>query len=138
MSTSIQNNRNILDLSSDFRAFIEKNGWVTRYDIESDAFSVTKPKLSKDARIKYFDDEIGFYVAKGNIVEGVFVEYFGSNFVKHHKDLRAILKDIKDKDTKKEGLIQLNKEKIKKIAPDIQGAIRDVLVENLRLDFKLG
>ncbi|OGN08977.1 MAG: hypothetical protein A3C61_02490 [Candidatus Yanofskybacteria bacterium RIFCSPHIGHO2_02_FULL_39_10] len=118
------------------REFVEKNKWITRYDSESDSFSVTKPKLSSDARIKYFDNEIGFYVTKANRVEGIFVEYFGSNFVKHHKDLKEVLKDVKTKDSKDNTLVELSRAKIKKIAPDLEEAIRNTIAEKLELDFK--
>ena len=134
-TSSIQSNKDILNLSSDLRGFVEKNKWITRYDSESDSFSVTKPKLSSDARIKYFDNEIGFYVTRANRVEGIFVEYFGSNFIKHRKDLKEVLKDVKTKDSKDKALIELSKAKIKKIAPDLEQAIRDTLAENLQLKF---
>ena len=137
-TTSIQSNRDILSLSSNLKEFVEKNKWITRYDSESDSFSVTKPKLSSDARIKYFDNEIGFYVTKANQLEGIFVEYFSSNFVKHHKDLKKVLKDIKTKDSEENTLIKLSKDKINKIAPDLQEAIKNTLAENIKLSFKLG
>lgn len=138
LTASIQSNKDILSLSSNLREFVEKNKWITRYDSESDSFSVTKPKLSADARIKYFDDEIGFYITRANRVEGVFVEYFSSNFIKHHKDLKKVLKGIKTRDSNNNTLVKLSKDKVKKIAPDLEEAIRDTLAENLKLNFKIG
>ncbi len=134
MTTSTRNNKNLLDLSANLRGFVEKHKWVTRYDTESDSFSVTKPRLSRDARIKYFDDEIGLYITKNNDVEGIFVEYFSSNFIKHHKDLKTVLDSVRGK--KNEGLVELSREKVKKIAPDLERAIRDTLAENLTLHLK--
>jgi hypothetical protein len=133
MPTPIQNNKKIIEMASDLRGFIQDHKWVTRYDSESDAFSVTQSKLSKDARIRYLDDEIAFYIAQDNKIEGIFVEYFRSNFVKHHKDLKSVLKGIEGKDNKKRGLVELGKAKISKIAPDLEEALKSILAEKLNV-----
>lgn len=133
MPTSVQNNKKIIEMASDLNGFIRDNNWVTRYDLESDAFSVTQSKLSKDARIRYFDDEIAFYITQDNKIEGIFVEYFRSNFVKHHKDLIPVLRGIEGKDNKKNGLIKLGKAKISKIVPDLEEALKSILAERLNM-----
>jgi len=91
-----QDKKEFLDLATDFADFIKKHGWISRYDIESDSFSVTTPKLFDSARINYFDDEVAFYITKDNKVEGIFLEYFKANFVKHHKKAKEIKKVLDD------------------------------------------
>lgn len=132
MANTIKTNRDLVDLASDLQGFIQKNGWISRYDLESDAFSLTVPKLSKDTRIKYFDDEIAFYITSTNNIEGIFVEYFKSNFVKHHKDLKPVVKEIKKEKAKKDqGLIKLSRKEINQITPDLEEAIKTLLTERL-------
>ena len=134
MTTNIKQNRELIDLASNLQGFIQKNGWVSRYDLESDAFSITAPNLSEDARIRYFDDEIALYVTNDNKIEGIFMEYFKSNFVQHHKELKPVLENIENEKGKKEvSLIQLGKDKIKQLAPDIQEALKVLLAEKLNL-----
>lgn len=134
MTTNVQQNRELIDLASNLQGFIHKNGWVSRYDLESDAFSITAPNLSEDARIRYFDDEIALYVTNDNKIEGIFMEYFKSNFVQHHQDLKPVLEKIEKEEGKQEtGLVQLGKDKIQKIAPDIQEALKMLLAEKLNL-----
>ena len=41
-----QNKKEFLDLATGFNLFANKHGWVSRYDTESDALSITVPKLS--------------------------------------------------------------------------------------------
>jgi len=133
MPTPIQNNQKVIEMASNLNGFIHDHNWITRYDLESDSFSVTQPKLSNDARIRYFDDEIALYITQDNKIEGIFVEYFRSNFVKHHKDLEPVLKNIEGKDNKKSGLIELGKEKMSKIAPDLEKALKSILAERLNM-----
>lgn len=133
MNTSIKGKKELLDLASDFTGFIKKRGWISRYDSESDSFFVTTPHLSKDARIHYFDDEIAFYLTKDNKVEGLFLEYFKSNFVEHHRELRPVIKAI-EKEAGKVTLARISQEEVRKIAPDLQEAIRSSLAEKLTLN----
>jgi len=139
MVTVIKDKKELMDLASDFSGFVKKHNWVSRYDIESDALSITTNKLSKDARIRYFDDEIAFYITKDKNLEGIFVEYFESNFIKHHKGLNDILKDIrKRKEIKDEGktLVDLSQSKIEKIAPRLEDVLRSSLAEKINLSFQ--
>jgi hypothetical protein len=134
MTTNIKQNREFIDLALNLQGFIQKNGWISRYDLESDAFSITAPNLSDDARIRYFDDEIALYITNNNKIEGIFMEYFKSNFVQHHKNLKPVLENIeKEQGDKDIGLVQLGMDKIQKLAPDIQEALKVLLAEKLNL-----
>ena len=133
MITSIKDKKELLDLASDFTGFIKKRGWISRYDSDSDSLSVTAPNLSKDARIRYFGNEIAFYITEDNRVEGLFLEYFKSNFVEHHRGLRPVIRAI-EKEVSDGALIRINREEVQKIAPDLQKAIRSSLVETMSLN----
>ena len=134
MEIEIKKKKEFLDLASDFSAFAETHNWISRYDVESDALSVTVPRLSDDARIKYFNDEIAFYITKNRKIEGIFIEYFKSNFLKHHKDSVGILRGADIRDDQEKSLIELSVGKMKKIAPALEEAIRMSLAERLNLN----
>jgi hypothetical protein len=134
--TTTKDKKILLDLASDFGNFVKKHKWVPLYDVESDALSVTAPNLSKDARIKYFDDEIAFYMTKNNKVEGVFVEYFQSNFIKHRRNLTNVLKDIEKKEYQEKTLMKLTLNKFDEIASDLQEAIKLSLAEKFTLSLQ--
>ena len=132
-----RNKKEFLDLATNFDSFIKKHGWVSRYDIESDSFSITAPKLSDSARIKYFDDEVAFYINKDNRVEGIFLEYFKANFIKHHKqaakELEKVLGKLEGKNKDGDTLVKVDIKKMKKITPDLQETIKTSLAGRLDL-----
>lgn len=104
-----------------------KNHWVARYDKESDEFSLTRPKLSKNARIHYVNDELALYFSKDKI-EGVFIEYFKKNFIAHQdKSLQALIKTLKVPADKGE-LLEMTWTKVMKIAPELEKAIQETVL----------
>ena len=84
--------------------------FVARYDSLSDEFSLTVPKLTKDARIRYFNEDIALYFNKKNRIEGVFIEYYKNNFMNHEgkdlKDLKIIIQKA-EKEKVNEGMVEL-------------------------------
>lgn len=133
MTTATKEKRELLDLASDLSGFVKKHGWISRYDIESDALSVTAPELSKDARIQYFDKEVAFYVTKDKKIEGLFLEYFKTNFVEHHQELKPMIKDLEQR-AGSSAFIKLSQEKVKRMAPDLEEAIKSSLAERFSLN----
>lgn len=131
MTTTIQTNKRILDFAYNFKEIVKKEKWVSRYDIESDSLSLTVSKLPNDARIKYFDNEVAFYFTKNNNIKGIFIEYFKSNFIKHHKELKGLLKDTKQKE-KTDTLIELKKTEMNEVIPEIEETIQESLAENIQ------
>ena len=131
-----QDKKEFLDLATGFGDFIKKHGWISRYDTESDSFSVTTPKLSDSARINYFDNEVAFYITKDNKVEGIFLEYFKANFVKHHKnakEIKKVLDDLEEKNKTDDTLVKVDINQVEKIAPDLEEAIKLSLANRLNL-----
>lgn len=134
--TTIQaeENKKILDFAYNFSEIAKKGNWVSRYDIESDSFSLTVPQLPNDARIKYFNDEVAFYITQNDDIKGIFVEYFRSNFVKHHKDFKELLKDVKQKKEDEGILIELEKNKVNKVISKFEEVIQESLAKNVKFE----
>jgi len=135
MTIKISKNKKIFDFAYSFKKIIKKERWVPRYDIESDSLSMTVSKLPNDARIKYFgNNEIAFYLTKNNDIKGIFIEYFKSNFIEHHKEFKGLIEDIKEKDKTEESLIELKRNKINKVVPEFEEIIQESLTENVKFE----
>jgi len=136
--TTLEEKKSILDFITNFSGTAKKEKWASHYDTDSDSLAIRTPQLSEDARKKYFNNEFAFYINKKNEVEGVFIEYFVSNFISHHrKDFQAVLKDIK-KDIKTMGkteksVIELKQNETKRIIPELETVMIDSLIPNNKL-----
>ena len=85
--------KKIVDFLSQFSDIAKKENWISHYDAESDSLAIRTPKLSEDARKEYINDEFAFYLTPKSDVQGIFIEYFVSNFVSHHKDFKGVAKN---------------------------------------------
>lgn len=115
MNLKLEEKKNIVSFISNLSDVASKKGWISSYDPEADSLSIRKNKLSKDARKKYINDEFAFYLNRDKNVEGIFMEYFLSNFVSHHKDFKKVVKKIKKSQDKEEIIKFKNKELINKL-----------------------
>ncbi|MGC9599622.1 MAG: hypothetical protein ABSE18_04525 [Minisyncoccia bacterium] len=127
----VLNKKKILHFISHFPEIAQRERWVSDYDTDDDSLAIRTPKLSVDSRKRYISDDFDFYVNPKNEVEGVFIEYFVSNFVAHHGDFRKIAQGLRRERLKeKKGLIALNKNEVKKIVPELQEAIVNSLISD--------
>lgn len=131
MNTTIEKKK-ILNFASNFTNIAQKEHWISHYDSDNDSLAIRTPKLSTDARKKYINDEFAFYVNRRNDVEGVFIEYFVTNFISHHKDFKDIVKELKSKG-KEESVVELNKAEVKKIVPNLEAVLLDSIFPNNNL-----
>ena len=53
----------------------QKEKWAVEYDSSLDSFYWTKPRISKDAKLKKFLDDFSLYITSQGRIEGVFIEY---------------------------------------------------------------
>lgn len=133
MKITTKETKKILDFAYSFKEIVKKEKWIPRYDIESDSLSLTVSNLPHDARIKYFGSEVAFYLTKNNNIKGIFIEYFKSNFIKHHKELRGLLGDIEQKE-KTDTFIKLKETKMDKVIPEIEETIQESLAESIKFE----
>ena len=76
---------------------------------------------------------MAFYLTKDSNIKGIFIEYFKSNFIKHHKDFRQLLKDIEKKKEMKTTLVELKSNKMKKVIVELEEIMRESLIKNIKL-----
>jgi len=131
MEILVKENKKIFDFAYQFSETVRKEKWMSRYDIESDSLSLTVPELPDDARIKYFGDEVAFYVTKNNDIKGIFIEYFKSNFIKHHKGFGELLEDGGKEKREEKTLIKLSKSRMKNVISSLEQILQESLVENI-------
>lgn len=122
----IENKRKMLEFICNLSDIALNEQWVTHYDAESDTLAVRNPVLSENVRKEYITNEFAFYLEKNDNPEGIFIEYFVSNFVSHHKDFKYILKDIKKKE-KKEAFFELSKKDTKKLVPELENVLLNAI-----------
>lgn len=125
-NVDIKEKKNIVDAMANLSEMAKQEGWITSYDPEADSLSVRKPHLSKESYKKYTDDEFAFYLNRKKEVEGVFMEYFLSNFVSHHKKFRPVVKELRNKKEEEEP-IKLKKSETKKLVDGLGLIMLDVL-----------
>ncbi|OGF28292.1 hypothetical protein A2477_02425 [Candidatus Falkowbacteria bacterium RIFOXYC2_FULL_47_12] len=111
--------KHILHLVSDLKKIANEQKWISQYDKDSDSFVLRLPQLSKNSHKKYFGDEFAFYINDKDYVEGVFIEYFASNFISHNKGFNDIIKNIKSK-KENEDIIEFKRGETNKIAAKLE------------------
>jgi hypothetical protein len=123
------NKKKIIDFVANFSKIAKEQKWISDYDHEDDSIAVRIPVLSMEARKRYVTDDFAFYLTPEGEVQGIFIEYFISNFVAHHKDFKDVAKDIKEQEWKEEGgVMTLNKAEMKKLIPELQEAIIESII----------
>jgi len=82
--------------------------WRLEYDRELDQLFVGKKIIPKNAFLYGLNDEINIFVTPASNVNGLFIEYFAKNYIKHNKKLSPVLEALakvkKKKDKEKEDL----------------------------------
>jgi hypothetical protein len=119
--------KNMFTFLGKFSEIVNKKQWISHYDRESDSFVMRSKRLSKDARKKYFGDEFAFYFNNKNQIEGIFIEYFSTNFISHNKEIKNKIKNIKMREAVNDetSTIEIKKSEIKKIIPALESAMLD-------------
>jgi len=121
----------ILDFISNFKEIVRKEKWTPTYDAEADTLSYHTETLPADARIRYFGNEIAFYITSRSEIKGIFIEYFLSNFLKHQKNFEDIKKEIIYKSKTNGEIINLSKVKMKKSLSSFELILINSLAESI-------
>ncbi|HSV94852.1 MAG TPA: hypothetical protein VLH94_02695 [Spirochaetia bacterium] len=121
--------------AANFSDVVKRENWVSRYDPESDSLSYSVKELPKSSRLKYFNDEFALYVTNRNKINGIFIEYFMSNFLNHTKGFKDVKDEISKKDIKEIDKIL----EIKTVEKDkFIDKFQNVLMMNVTKDINFG
>ena len=72
----------------------EKERWVLTLDKEEGSLFYSPNTISSGAELHQVTDEYALYLDKNSQPKGVMIEYYGQNFVKHHKTFRNFTSSI--------------------------------------------
>lgn len=72
--------------------------WSLEYDPDVDQLFYGLKRIPKGYFLFQVNDEISLFVNKHSRVGGMFIEYFGNNFLEHNIDLKPVLRVLEDKD----------------------------------------
>ena len=94
----------ILKQLTDLRKITSFNDWKLEYDNELDALFFGKTKMPRNSFLFNINDELNLFLTPNSTVSGIFIEYFGHNYVEHNKKLKPTFQTIinsKDHEKKK-------------------------------------
>jgi len=91
----MERTRNIPLKISDLFNRAKREKWVVEYDSDLDSLYWTKPKISKNTKLKKFLDDFSLYITSSGQVEGIFIEYAKYNFLSHNKKYEPIFNVMK-------------------------------------------
>lgn len=121
-----------------FSSIAQKERWISRYDKESDSLSFSVKNLPSNARLSYpaighNDSDFALYVTPENKIKGIFIEYYQSNFLKHHKNAQATSsKILAGKKMGGKDLVELKQKTVnQKMALELQKVIKQELSTSL-------
>jgi len=125
----VEEKKKILNFISRLSDVAKERKWISHYDADSDSLVVRNPSLSKDVKKRYITVEFAFYLNDKSNIEGIFIEYFISNFIAHHKEFKPIAKKLKKK-AKKDALVELQKKETQKLVPELENILLDSLIRS--------
>jgi hypothetical protein len=135
MALNFTQKKNVLDLVPNLSEIAGKQRWVSRYDVDTDTMVIRAPQLSRGTEKRYANDEFAFFFNKKSGIEGIFIEYFFSNFMKHNanvKDIKVELtKEIKDEKKGVSSVVSLEPRETKKLISDLESALVNSFVPSI-------
>jgi hypothetical protein len=97
MALTFLQKKNVLDTVANFPKIAADEKWVSNYDSDTDTMMLGLSHMSKGVEKHYANDEFAFYFGKNGKVEGLFIEYFTSNFLKHSEAVVDLKKTLRKK-----------------------------------------
>jgi hypothetical protein len=89
-TTSIQTDK-ILSQMLNLRDLAQKGSWELAYDEDNDSLYYAPNRIPKGSRLFNFGDEFAVYLDEDSNINGLFIEYFESNFTQHEKEYKKIV-----------------------------------------------
>ena len=84
------NKQKLLKAVKQIPAIARKHGWVVTLDRDEGSLFYSPKRIPSGSDLFQVTDEYALYVDKKNIPQGVMVEYFEHNFIKHHEAFEAL------------------------------------------------
>jgi hypothetical protein len=86
----------ILNQIEALASIAKKNSWQYNYDPDVDELVFGKVIMPRDSFLFNVSDELNLFLSPDSTVYGVFIEYFGANYVEHNKELKTVLSILEE------------------------------------------
>ncbi len=80
----------------------ETGKWLFEYNKELDQLYFGKKIIPKNSFLYNLNDEINIFVTPKSTINGIFIEYFETNYIKHNKNLKHVIKVLVNEKIKKD------------------------------------
>lgn len=100
MDKILHKNINILETIKNIPEVASKEGWVLTLDKDEGALFYSPEIIPNKTELFQVTDEYAIYVDKNYKPQGVMIEYYDVNFVKHHPEFKKISDEVFGKDKK--------------------------------------
>lgn len=80
-------NEQLIEATKNIPIVAEREGWVLTLDKEEGTLFYSPKKIADHAELHQVTDEYALYLSKSFKPEGVMIEHFRENFLKHHEPL---------------------------------------------------
>ncbi len=74
----------------------KKNDWKHNYDSDTDEFVFGLVYMPRDSFLFNVNDELNLFLSPDSTVNGIFIEYFASNYIEHNKELEPVLNILEE------------------------------------------
>jgi len=94
MEMTTMNKRKLINAVKQIPTIAKKHGWVVTLDRDEGSLFYSPKRIPSGTSLFQVTDEYALYVDKKNIPQGVMVEYFEHNFIKHHEAFEALTEKL--------------------------------------------
>lgn len=94
MEMTTMNKEKLISAVKQIPAIAKENGWVVTLDRDEGSLFYSPKQIPSGADLFQVTDEYALYVDKKNIPQGVMVEYFEYNFIKHHEAFESLTETL--------------------------------------------
>jgi len=101
----MSNNNELSKAVRNISAIASRDEWVFTLDNEEGTLFYSPERIADNAELHQITDDYALYMSKDMKPQGVMIEYYGQNFIKHHKEFKELYKKLF---FKKEGTVVID------------------------------
>ena len=94
MANMINESEKLIEAVKNIPLIAERDRWVLTLDKEEGSLFYSPAVIPSGAELHQITDEYALYLDKNSEPKGVMVEYYGENFIKHHKMFQSLTSAI--------------------------------------------
>ena len=104
------NKEKIIEAVKNIPIVAEKNGWSIAFDQDEGTLFYAPKNIPSNSELHQVTDEYAIYLDDNSNPNGVVVEYFRANFLKHHKLFKDVATKVFGDDKSDKNVITIDSE----------------------------